>query len=1431
MKSLGVCIGSSTLSFVTLEGDINSFKEVDVKRVFHNGDSKGELKKTFQSLNIESYDRICITGKKLRHSLNLSSIMEPEAVENAIEYIIEDKTKYNILVNAGGETTLIYEIDRNGKIANVLTGNKCASGTGSFFIQQLGRMSIDIKDLKDSYLDIPNYEVSGRCSVFCKSDCTHALNKGTPKDSVVAGLCKMMAKKITELLTDFKIKNVIMCGGISKIKPITEYIKKDVDSLYIPEQASYIEAFGAAIWALKNKTKKFSGLENLFLEDKGSFSFLPPLRNFAHLVEFKNIEFSNPKDGDICILGVDVGSTTTKAVLIRKEDDAILASVYLRTGGNPIKAAKECYKSILQQIGDKKIKIIGLGTTGSGRHIVGLHALTDSIYNEIICHATASIYFDKDVDTIFEIGGQDAKYTYITQGIPSDYAMNEACSAGTGSFIEESAKESLNVNVEDIAYIALSANNPPNFSDQCAAFISSDIATALQEGISKEDIIAGLVYSICINYTNRVKGARPYGKKIFMQGGVCYNKAIPIAMAGLLNTKIIVPPEPGLMGAFGCAIEIKKRLEKGLLKEKEFDLKKIVDREIEYLNPFICGGGIEKCDLKCEINMLSIEGKKFPFGGACNKYYNIVHHIVDHSKEYDLVALRERLLFKEFAKPSGKAKENAKKIGINKTFLTYLFYPLYFHFWDQLGFNVVLSENPTKEGRDKRKAAFCYPAELSHGLFDDLLSKNVDYIFMPHVMHIIVDGSEVNNKACVFVQGEPYYLKNAFYDRDLPPILTPIIDFQAHSNSVRKEFIRVAKSIGVDAKKAKTAFDFAENMMVKFRKECFEIGKKVIKELEKNPEEFAIVLMGRWYNALAKEANMGIPHKFASRGITVIPFDFIPFGYEDIKFHMHWGIGKIILQVAKYVAKHPQLFATYITNFSCGPDSFLVPHFRDEMGRKPSLTLELDSHTADVGLNTRIEAAIDIIKYYRQLKLNIEKEIADFKPAKIVYKGAKSLYIDSDGKTYSLKDPRITFLFPRMGRFTTETGVAAVRGEGYNAKIANIPDMDVLSHGKAFSSCKECVPYIICLGSLLEYIKKNKKEGEKIAYFTVGDVSPCRVEQYQVGMKKLVEKNKIRDVAIVTLTAEESYAGLGLNALLWALKAFCVADVLRQIYSVVITLAEDKEEALKIFNREWEKIKLNFEKKEDIPLYKRLKLSAFELSKIKLKKPISEAYKIIVVGEFYVRNEEFSRQWIEEKLAEMGFVTKIVPMIEWLNYVDYTKWKNLGGEKISIFKRFYFLIKRKIQHSIEKKIKKIFEKCGLYTPDPINIKEILKVSKPLVDNRLLGEVGLTVGSSLKSILDESCGVISLSPFSCLQARTSDAILNNNMTVEKRMKVASNTVFGNNINRLPKEMVLPFLSIESDGNPFPQITMAKLEVFSLQAKRLGDLMNEAKRNNK
>ena len=524
------------------------------------------------------------------------------------------------------------------------------------------------------------HELSGRCSVFCKSDCTHALNKGESIADVAAGLAKMIAKKIEELLIKIDSKRVMMVGGTSQNGVVVDYVRKNLDVVDVPTEAPYFEALGAAIWALKVKQDKVPTKGDYYKEKKSSFDFLKPLSNFTNMVDFKEMAYGDPQDGDECVLGLDVGSTTTKAVLFRIKDEKMLKSIYLRTNGNPIEASKNCYKAILTQIKDINVNIVGLGVTGSGRYISGLHADTEGIINEIIAHARAAAHFDPEVDTIFEIGGQDAKYTFLTNSVASDYAMNEACSAGTGSFLEESAYETLGVKMQDISDIALRSNNPPNFSDQCSAFISSDINTALQEGITKEDIIAGLVYSICINYVNRVRGERQTGKKVFMQGGVCYNKSVPIAMAALIGKKIIVPPEPGLMGAYGVALEIKNMLEIGLLEKKSFDLKVLSERDVSYGKNFICQGLAEKCDRKCEISMIQVDGKKFPFGGACNKYYNLKHNLKYDIDELNHVKKRTELLFERFTKVNPNLKDDAIVIGLNRSFQINTLYPMFFNF-------------------------------------------------------------------------------------------------------------------------------------------------------------------------------------------------------------------------------------------------------------------------------------------------------------------------------------------------------------------------------------------------------------------------------------------------------------------------------------------------------------------------------------------------------------------------------------------------------------------------------------------------------------------------------------------------------------------------------------------------------------------------------
>jgi predicted CoA-substrate-specific enzyme activase len=1427
MKSLGLCIGASNIGFVLLEKKDNNINVIEAKSVPHGGNPKKAIKNLIDNDILSSINRFTVTGKKLRTMLNTSSISEPEAIEYAYQFHNKEFGKSNIIVSAGGENFIVYEMDNRGKIIDVYTGNKCASGTGEFFLQQLKRMDISIEEAIEN-ADINNpYKVAGRCSVFCKSDCTHALNKGTPKEKVVAGLCEMMAGKILELLKNVEYENVLIVGGVSSNKVMLNFLKKKVPNINTPKYAKSFEALGAALWGLENETRPVSDMDSLFNNRESSFSFLPPLKDYINNVSFKEIKKEKPKDGDICIIGLDVGSTTTKAVVMREKDKSILASCYLRTNGDPIGASRKCYESLNEQISEN-IKIIGLGVTGSGRQIAGLHGLTEGIINEITAHARAAVYFDPEVDTIFEIGGQDAKYTYITNGVPCDYAMNEACSAGTGSFLEEAAKESLGIDTLEIADIALKSNSPPNFSDQCAAFISSDIKNAIQEGIEKEDIIGGLVYSIAMNYINRVKGSRKMGRKIFMQGGVCYNKAVPLAMASLTGKDIIVPPEPGLMGAFGVALAVHDRLNLGLIKPMDIVLRELADREVFYKDPFICNGGKEKCDRKCSINRIVIEEKTYPFGGACNKYYNLLQDKCDHDiTELNLVKLREHLVFEKYSKDRAKKllPPNGKTVGINNSLLVNTLYPLYYNFFTSLGFEVILPKEIDTEGIERKGASFCYPIEVSHGAVWNLLEQDPDILFLPHVKSISIENSIEHNYACPFVQGEPYYLKTTFSELENKTVISPVLEFCNGYNEIKGIFVDIGKKLSLNPSIVEKAFDLAIKAQEDFYKECKDIGKKFLEDLEKNTDEIGIVLFGRPYNAFTRIANMGIPHKFASRGYRIIPHDFLPYDDIDPTPNMYWAMGQMILKAANIVKEHPKLFGVYITNFSCGPDSFVVGYFRNIMEDKPSLTLELDSHTADAGIDTRIEAFIDVIKSYIEIGNNMAAISSAFNPAETIIDNNDFKIVDSKGKQYSLKDPRVHVVIPSMGDMGSKLLAASFRYTGVNSTPVDPPDEKELKIGQGLVSCKECLPLILTVGSLMNYIENRQNNDELLVYFMPEASGPCRFGQYNILMKNIIEKNNLEDIAILSLTSENSYAGLGTSFILRGWQSVIISDILEEIYSAILVLSKDKEKALNIYKEVCDEIIHGVSSLPWKKLKKALQSAVHKLNAIEAKYSIDMASKVALIGEIYVRRDNFSRQYIVERLADRDIIVKTAPIAEWIYYIDYLVKKNiLLGSTFDVRLKTY--IQGYFKNYYEKNIKEIFSSCKFYEKHILNVDRIVKDVSDLISPKLTGETILTVGTAIAEVVEEVAGVISIGPFGCMPSRISEAIIKEKMN-DKKMDIARNKdLVAKVMETYPH---LPFLSIETDGNPFPQIIESRLETFCLQVERIQKKILEVKQS--
>jgi len=1421
MQSVGICLGASRISSVTVEEDKEGHIYIIGKNcITHEGVVIDNLQKILNNMGAK---KLAVTGRQFRNLVNLSSIPEAKAIEIAYNHLKDKYQGCDTIVSAGGETFMAYKLDKNGRIFNVYTGNKCASGTGEFFLQQIKRMNLSIDEAMKVVEKNSPYTVAGRCSVFCKSDCTHALNKGESKGKVVAGLCKMMGIKILELLHKCRPAKILFIGGASQNHAMLHYIRQELATgieVVVADEASYFEALGTAIWSLSHDTVALEGTDVFKEHDGKLFMFLPAIKEFADKVVFKEMVKTKALPNDECIVGLDVGSTTTKAVVLRTRDSSIIASVYLRTNGDPVKASRQCYSELIDQI-PVSINIIGLGVTGSGRQIAGIHAETDGVINEIIAHATAAVHFDAEVDTIFEIGGQDAKYTYITNRVPSDYAMNEACSAGTGSFLEEAAKETMGIDTIKIAEIALKSAKPPNFNDQCAAFIGSDIKNAIQGGISGEDIVAGLVYSICQNYINRVKGNRLVGKKIFMQGGVCYNKAIPMAMAAITGKEIIVPPEPGLMGAYGVALEVRNKLQLGLLERQSFSLVDLASREVGYEKPFICGGGKEGCDRKCKVNMILINGKKHPFGGACNKYYNMSKNVEYDIENLDLVALREKMAFENYATPS--ENPNGKTVGIIKSLLVNSLYPLYHNFFSKMGFEVILAKSPDVDGQERKGASFCYPVELAHGFMQDLLKKDVDYIFLPHVMGMSVENGIDASVSCPFVQGEPYYLKTAFGELKEKHVLSPMLDFSKGYECVKESFLAMGAELGVESSLCSEAFSAAVEAQQGYVDELKEIGRKVLTRLEEEPDKIGIVLFGRSYNAFSSNANMGVPHKFSSRGYIILPWEFLTFHEEEPIHHMFWSMGQMILKSANAVKKHDQLFGTYITNFSCGPDSFIVGYFREIMGQKPSLTLELDSHTADAGIDTRIEAFIDVVKSYRELQ-PVHQEIIDhYQPTEVTMKKGKSVIITSDGAELSLKDKKVQVVIPSMGEISSNLLAASLRYAGINARYLSPAMEEEMAVGRANSSCKECLPYVLVIGSILHDIEKRKNQDEILVYFVADSSGPCRLGQYHIAIQKLIAKNKIKNVAILSLSSDNGYAGLGGSFQIRAWQAMLIADVLSDMYSALLVLAKDKPSAILCFNEcigqieaavakeSWDKVKIV------------LKNVVKELSKIPLDGKLHDAPKIAIIGEIFVRIDGFSRKYLVEKFAQKGIVVRVAPITEFMYFCDYLLQKALYHVKSGMTTRAMSVFKGYMKKHYEKQVKKILAKSGLYEAHLINIEKITNNIDHLISTKFTaGDTTLTVGSALNSIIDEVSGVLSIGPFGCMPNRIAEAIITECIDTEKP-NITSNKELVEEV--LSKHPALPFLSIESDGNPFPQVIEAKLEIFSMQVTRVHGITQE------
>ena len=867
-------------------------------------------------------------------------------------------------------------------IADYESNGDCAAGTGSFMDQQASRLQYAIEDVGDIVMQAGKAAtIAGRCSVFAKSDMIHAQQKGYQPPEILKGLCEAVVRNFKSSISKGKkiVPRVAFIGGVATNKGAVQAMhtvfKLDEKDLFVPEHYAWMGAIGAALLEYDAPQKHVPhALDTLSMHGSAlgeSFPRTNPL-SMGKVVTLRDrirpYSFEGKQLPVDVYLGIDIGSVSTNLVVLDTEGE-LVKEIYTNTRSRPIEVVNEGLQEIQAEIGDK-IHVCGVGTTGSGRELVGKLIGADTINDEITAHKTGATYIgrkliDRTPDTIFEIGGQDSKYISIQDNIVVDFTMNEACAAGTGSFLEEQA-ERMGIQIKgEFAKHALSSDAPIRLGERCTVFMERDLTPYLQLGASKADLTAGLAYSIVHNYLNRVVRGRRVGDTVYFQGGTAYNDSVAAAFATVLDKEIIVPPHNGVIGAIGMALLAHEKME---ATDAETTFRGYSLEDIDYsIRDFTC----RACSNFCDIQEFKVEGERTYWGDKCSDQFRERAKSDREAVIDDLFGLRENLLMADYDEDAG----DGPIIGMPRAMYFYERFPFWNAFFKTLGFRQVLSKRTNKMitnlGVDSVVAEPCFPIQVAHGHVRALIDEGAEYIFVPNTINAETEFPEVNSHLCPWGQTLPFVVQHApMMEAHEHKLLKPTIHFREGMEFVQKELRPLARQFKLSTHQCDEAVEAGYEALKRFRDGIKEAGKRALEVLMESGD-LGIVLVGRPYNIYDSGINLDIPGKLRDYyGVNVIPFDFLPVENVDIgniNPNMYWNYGRKILQAARIVGQHENLHILYITNFKCGPDSY-IKHYVDDAAGKPFLTLQFDGHSNDAGVITRCEAYLDSKGFLRWWK-------------------------------------------------------------------------------------------------------------------------------------------------------------------------------------------------------------------------------------------------------------------------------------------------------------------------------------------------------------------------------------------------------------------------------------------------------------------------------
>jgi len=1344
---LGIDIGSTTVKLVVIDDNQNiMFSEY--RRHFSNIQETllqtAQTARTDLGKNAEVFAMITGSGGlSLAQWVGVDFIQEVVAVANAITTFAPET---DVAIEIGGEDAKIIYF--SGGLEQRMNGI-CAGGTGSFIDQMASLLQTDangLNELAKHYKVI--YPIAARCGVFAKSDLQPLINEGTAKPDLAVSIYQaIVSQTISGLACGKPIRgNVAFLGGplfySSELRRrFAEVLNPD--SVILPENAHLFAALGSALSAEKPilldelianlKTEKqvqfeINRLEPLFT-DKSDYD---DFRNRHSRHQVKKSPLSDYK-GDV-FLGIDAGSTTTKLALIGEEGE-LLHSFYSGNEGSPLQMATRALLEIYDLL-PSGVTIRHSCVTGYGEGLIQAGLQVDLGEIETIAHYKAATFFAPDVDFILDIGGQDMKCLRIKDGIIESVLLNEACSAGCGSFIETFAK-SLAQEISIFAESSLFAKSPVDLGSRCTVFMNSRVKQAQKEGAAVEDISAGLAYSVIKNSLQKVIKAtdpRELGTRIVVQGGTFYNEAVLRAFELISGREAVRPDIAGIMGAFGAALIAKAAWQKG--KSSGLISKDALLAQSVSVTHSRCNACNNNCLLTVNhFDDFSVK-RKFISGNRCERGQG--EKKINKSVPNLFQAKYGRLFIYQSLE---EANAPRGVVGLPRVLNMYENYPLWFTFFTELGYRVVLSPRSSREVYEKGIESIpseseCYPAKMVHGHTEALIENGVGYIYYPSITHEYKENPEADDCFnCPIVTSYSENIKNNVESLQKIRFHNPFLnlnDFESLTGRMVEEFPHIPAA---DVKKAiKKAWD----EQLAFQSDIRLMGEETLTYVESHQIP-AVILAGRPYH-IDPEIHHGIPELITSYGVAVFTEDSVAHLGKiprPLMVHDQWAYHSRLYGAAAFVGARKDLELIQLTSFGCGLDAVTVDEAQEILnaGGKISTLLKIDEVSNLGSVRIRIRSLFAALQERRARDIDIIN--LEPRPSRVVF--TKEMR-----KTHTL-------LCPQMSPIHFDIVKEAFLSRGYNIEIMPSMDRESVDIGLKYVNNDACYPALIVVGQLLNALQSGKYDLNHVSVMMSQTGGGCRASNYIAFIRKALRKAGMGHIPVISLNIAglEKNPGMKFSPGLInkALQGLIYGDLLMR----VLYKTRPYETVSGSANALYEKWNVKCKAAIRDGGFTRYKKNIFEIVQDFDKLPLLDIIKpkVGVVGEILVKYHPMANNDIISLLEAEGAETVVLDLTDFLLYnahcTAYSE-RYLGGSKKS---RIFGDLVISIIERYRKPMRKALESSSRFTP-PMHIQELGKLAEPIVSlGNQTGEGWFLTAEMVELIHSGIYNIVCTQPFACL----------------------------------------------------------------------------------